>query len=160
MGKHSYFNKINWLPYQERIGNIVATNFWMDGDVPKPSQSHLNIPPFSWFGIEKFQPNPYYGKESEYEWVEDEKMYRSKQYKNVWISPSCFKNKETAYILASWNNMDHDECTPDLEFTGNRPFQLDDEELKAFWIVAKNCQQHLERILEGAYKEGDDDDNF
>jgi hypothetical protein len=148
MGKHRNFHNIKWLPYQERIGNIVATNFWMDGDVPKPSQSHLDIPPFSWFGIEKFEPNPYYGKENEYEL--DGNYYLPKNeavYGLYRIHKSCFVNPETAYVLASWNNMDHDECTPDLEFTGNRPFELGYEEFKEFWTVAKNCQQHIERIL-------------
>jgi hypothetical protein len=150
MGKHRNFHDIHWLAYRERIGNIAATNFWMDGEVPKPLQSHQNIPPFSWFGIEKFTPNSYYGKESEYKWEEDKLMYKSNEFYNNWISPSCFKNKETAYVLASWNNMDHDECTPDLEFVGSRPFELDDEELKAFWIVAKNCQRHIQKVLEEA----------
>ena len=63
------------------------------------------------------------------------------------ISKSCFKNEEVMYMLASWDNIDHDELTPDLKFVGNRVFELDTEEKEVFMQLAEIGQKEIERQL-------------
>lgn len=156
MGKNRHFSKIHFLPYKERIGNISVSNFWMDENVvPRSYQTHSDKEPFSYFSIDKHYPNSYYGKESEYQWDEVKQTYKSKEY-NGWISPSCFVSPESRFTLAAWTNMDHDELTPDLKYIGNRPFELNEEELKAFMELARRGQEHIQKILEESYKSGED----
>jgi hypothetical protein len=158
MGKNRHFSKIQFLPYKERIGNISVSNFWMDENgVPKPYQSHSDKTPFSYFSIDKQYPNSYYGTESEYEWDEVKQMYKVKGGYSAWISPSCFVNPESRFTLAAWMNVDHDELTPDLKFVGNRPFELDEEETKAFMELAKRGQAHIQKVLEESYNNQVDD---
>ena len=148
MGTIRHFNKIQFLPYKERIGDISVSNFWMDENgVPQSAQSHLDIPPFSYFGIDKHYPNEYYGKESEYVWDDYKGMYKSNTYKYGWISPSSFIYPEHKYTLARWTDMDDDELTPDLKFVSSRPFELTEEEQQAFWELAKRGQAHIEKVL-------------
>lgn len=146
MGKIKDFDKINWKPFKKRFGNIEVKNFWMDNDgVPQPLQSHLTDT-FNFFEVVRVYPNSYYGTESEYEFDETKNMYKGK-YPNTYISPSCFKNPESNMMLASWVNINHDECTPDLQFVGKRPLELNNDELQAFWSCVKVGQEHIEEVL-------------
>jgi hypothetical protein len=149
MGKIYNFNKIQILPFKKRIGDIGITNFYMDGDVPRPVQSHLDIPPFSYFEIVKYKSNPYYGKENEYEWEGDSALlFLGEPGGYARVHKSCFVRPETMYMLASWKNINDDECSPDLKFVGSRPFELNEEEQKVFWELAKIGQEHITKILE------------
>lgn len=146
MGKIDNFDKIRFLPFKKRIGDIAVTNFYMEDDTPKPLQSHLDIPPFSFFEMVKYEPNPYYGKEEEYD-VEGE-YYIPKNSDGLYkIHKSCFKNPENSYLLASWKNIDDDELSPDLQFVNSRPFELDKEGQKVFWELAKLGQEHINTEL-------------
>jgi hypothetical protein len=150
MGKNRNFELIKWIPFKKRLGNIMLTNFFLDKDgIPKSAQMHLKIPPFSFFEIVKCQPNQYYGKLDEYlknGWAEDLNGNLIRK-DNIGIQKDCFLNEETNFMLARWNGIDHDELTPDLEFVGNRPFELTDEEQKHFWELAKIGQKHIEYVL-------------
>lgn len=150
MGKNKNYELIKWMPFKKRIGNISVTNFYLDEDgVPKPIQGHLKIPPFSFFEIVKHQPNQYYDKLEEYlqdDWYETaDGQYIKKD--NIGIHKNCFKNPENGFMLAKWNDIDHDELIPDLEFFCNRPFDLTEEERNNFWELAKIGQEHIERVL-------------
>lgn len=142
MGKIHNFNQIRFLPFKKRIGDVAVTNFYMDGDTPKPHQPHLDIPPFSFFEIVKYEPNPYYGKEEEYDF--DGEYYRPKGYDNLYsIHKSCFTNPESSFMLGCWKNIDNDELIPNLELVNSRPFDLDEEEQPVFWELAKVGQEHI-----------------
>ena len=67
--------------------------------------------------IVKWQPNPYYGKESEY--IRSDNGYIDGKRRHVVIDESCFVNPETCYSLAFIEN-----GIPD--YVGNRPLELTD----------------------------------
>ena len=52
-------------------------------------------------------------------------------------------NHSTCYTLASWNSRGN------LEFVGDRPNQLDEDELKTFWIFVRAGQS----VVDGIEKE-------
>jgi hypothetical protein len=150
MGRIRNFENMRFMPFKKRIGNLAVVNFYMgENDIPKPLQSYTDRVPFSFFEIVQYEPNPYFGKESEY--VYDEKNNRYKRGENFLIHPSCFKLKESSFMLAMWENIDHDELTPDLKFVGGRPFHLNKEERKIFFELAQIGQEHLEKILHDFY---------
>lgn len=146
MGRLKNFDQIKWMPFKKRIGNIEVSNFYIDENgIPKPNQSHITKN-FNYFSIDKIYPNEYYGKESEYTF--DGNFYISSK-SSFKISPSCFKNPESKFMLARWVDMDHDEKSPDLRFVGRRPIELTDEESKDFWNCVKIGQEHIESVLNG-----------
>lgn len=151
MGKLRNFEKIKWKPFQVREGNISVTNYWTDKDGKKsPVQSHLDIPRFSFFEILKWEPNQYYGKLQEY--LNDGWQISFGgdflQKSQTSISLSFFTGSpETCFMLASWNNMDHDEKSPDLEFVGSRPMNLTEEEKMIFMKLSKAGQEHIQEVL-------------
>ena len=143
MGRTINIDKIIWNPFKKRIGDIGIRNFYMDEDIPKPVGLRKT---FNHFEVVKYSPNPYYGREGEYEWDEHSQVYRVNNSHS--INPSCFKNPETCYVLAYWVDIDHDERTPDLKFVGSRPMELNESELKAFWDCVKIGQKHIEDVLD------------
>jgi hypothetical protein len=146
MGKIRNFEKMQFMPFKKRIGNLSVTNFYLDEDgVPKSVQSHLANPPFSYFEILKHEPNPYYGREEDY--ILEGDYYLPKTGHSYKIHKSCFVHPESAFMVAHWEDINHDECTPDLKFVGRRPFDLSPEEREAFWELTKLGQEHLENIL-------------
>jgi hypothetical protein len=147
MGKLRNFDKINWKPFKKRINNIEVTNFYLNNEgVPKPLQNHLNDT-FWFFEIILKQPNPYYGKESEYELVALGDYYKAKN-SNVKIHKNCFKRPEGSLMIAYWTNINHDEKVPDLIFVGDRPFELDLEDAEDFFQCARIGQKHIKQVLE------------
>jgi hypothetical protein len=145
MGKIHNFDKIPWKPFKKRLGNMEVRNFYInDEGIPVPAQSHLTDN-FNFFEVIKFQKNPYYGKESEYEWKDENLAYG--KYPNTFINKSCFKNPETNFMIAKWTNLNNDECVPDLQFVGNRPFELYDSEFDEFWNCVKIGQEHIQEVL-------------
>lgn len=79
----------------------------------------------------KWEPNKYYGHESEY--IKDGEWYHPnvENYKYIRIHRDCFKSPETSYQIASWKWNDHEDCY-DFEFCGDRPLNLTDEEWMDF----------------------------
>jgi hypothetical protein len=159
MGKLHNFNSIKFKPFEYREGNIKVTNFYMDKITGKKKtlQSHLPYPAFSFFEILYVQKNIYYGKEEEmikdgYSWSWGGSFL---QKDNVSIDKSCFVNEESSYMLAHWDNVDHDEKTPDIRFVGPRPMELSEEEQVLFMRLAKIGQVEIERQLNAL-----DEDDF
>jgi len=147
MGNIHNFKKFKFKPFKMRIGNIAVTNFYEEDGKKKSVQGHLKRPKFSFFEIVKFEKNQFFGKEYEYEMAHDPDYYRQKNGFGL-IHKSCFKNPETMYMIASWDNIDHDELTPDLRFVGNRVFDLNSEEQLIFMQLAKIGQEEIQRQLE------------
>lgn len=138
------------MPFKKRIGNIGVINFYVDEfDVPKPVQEHTGCVPFSFFEIVKYQLNPYFQQESAYVFDEKNNMYKSGG--NISINPKCFEREESFFMLAMWENIDHDELTPDLKFVNARPINLNKQEQKIFFELAKIGQEHIEKILNEFY---------
>ena len=162
MGRLRNFNKLKWKPFQLREGSISVTNYFIDKDGKKcPMQSHLDIPKYSFFEIVKWEPNQYYGKLQEYldnGWTISfggDFLQRN----NTSISLSFFTGSpESCFMLASWENMDHDEKSPDLKFVGSRPMDLNEEEQSIFMKLAKSGQEHIEKCLNEFNEE--DHDNW
>lgn len=151
MGRLNNFDRIKWMPYGERKGSISVTNFYMDNGVPVPVQRQLKLSPFSYFEVLYWVENQYHGKLNEYlangyKIIDD---FVSNGAIN--ISIKLFDKPETCYMLASWNNIDHDEMTPDLEFVGNRVFELTAEEKSIFMELAEKCQIHIQTTLNNFY---------
>lgn len=152
MGKIHNFHKIKFKPFRVQKGSLAAGNFYKDLSGKKqPFQQHLKGPKFSYFEIVKEEPNPYFGKYEEYlengyresfggEFIE--KIDGSSS-----ISRSCFLNETVSYVLAYWDNLDHDERTPDLKFVGSRPFDLTKDEQAVFMDLAAICQEEIEEQL-------------
>jgi hypothetical protein len=151
MGRLKNFEKIEWKPFSNRIGNISVRNYWTDENAKKKTlNSHLDHPRYSFFEIVKWSSNGYYGKLEEY--LENgweishggEKLEKDR----IGIDLSLFtRNPETCYTLASWTNMDHDECSPDLRFVGSRPMDLFEEEQATFMELTGESQIYIEAIL-------------
>lgn len=95
-----------------RINNLEFKQCSYIGDPPE----HIGYEICLW------QPNPYYGRESEF--VKDGKYYRpnTDNYSFISIHESCFKYPETNIQIASWYWNDNEEVY-DFEFCGNRPVE-------------------------------------
>lgn len=91
--------------------------------------------------ILKYTLNPYYGKESEYVYDENSKTYSKPGVVNTKYSPGLFKDKETAYTIASFEEYD-DDCY-ELCYCSSRPFELSDEEFEVFRQLTKLVSDNL-----------------
>lgn len=89
-----------------------------------------------YYEIVKFEPNPYYGKEHEYTYDEEEGSYY-KGDERVRISPSCFKNAETCYVIASLDVDKHEYLEHNIISVGNRPFELNEDEMTDYIDICK-----------------------
>jgi hypothetical protein len=94
--------------------------------------TYLGSPPeHIGYHIDKWEPNGYYKRESEFIKVDSEfYCYPDNPYCKV--HRNCFKHPETSYAIAAFHYNDHEECY-ELEFVGNRPINLNEEERKIFW---------------------------
>ena len=133
-----------------RKGNLVVSNFYLDDAGKKKSlQSHLGGPKYSHWEISAIEQNPYYGKEAEYREMGYTDSFGGDflTKNNTSIQKSFFISPESKYMLAHWENIDHDEKSPDLRFVGARPFDLSVEDQRSFMILAKIGQEELENQL-------------
>ena len=160
MGRIYKFDKLKFEPFQCRIGDIQVRNFWMDKGTPKPLQSHLKLAKFSYFEIVKFEKNPYFGKYQEYIDMGYEESFGGDflQKDHMSIDKNSFDREESCYTLANWDNLDHDELTPDLKFCGSRPFDLSKEDMDIFIQISALAQKEIERQLNDLTKEDEDGD--
>jgi hypothetical protein len=158
MGRLRNFKKLKWKPFQIREENISVTNYWVDKRGRKcPTQEHLDIPRFSHFEILRWHTNPHYGKEQEYRdngYVDSFGGDFLQSPTGSSIQKTFFTKPESCYMIASWQNMDHDEKTPDLKFVGSRPLEIDEEEWSTFLRIAKAGQAEIERQLNNFNEEG------
>jgi len=150
MGRLRHFEKIKWKPFQMRIENICVTNYYIDDKSRKCSmQSHLKKPNFSFFEIVKWEANPYFGMEESYRDAGYEDSFGGDflQKDGHSIQKFFFIKNESCYMIAHWEDIDHDEKIPDLKFVGSRPFELDDDERETFMLLAKIGQEHIQKVL-------------
>ena len=109
----------------KRINNLSinkASYLCREEDLPE----HIS------YNINKYEPNPYYGRESDF--IRDGEFYRpnNSNYDFCKIHKSCFNFPESGYAVASFDWDKYEECY-ELRFIGDRPMKLDKEERKAFW---------------------------
>ena len=160
MGKLRNFKKIKFLPFKERVGDLAVTNFYInDKGVPKPLQDHLKYNPFSFFEILKYEKNDYYGREQEYldnGYIESFGGDYLVSLTGSSIQRTFFKKEESAFMIAHWDKMDHDEKIPDLVFCGRRPLDLTPEEQITFMELVKYGQDYIQSILNDFNEEDHD----
>ena len=106
-----------------------------------------NEPEFPSWHIDFFYPNPDYGKEHEYTkegdyYVDMNSSCKIRYHKN------CFKHKESCYTIASFTR--DKEGYYELSFIGDRPLNLNEEEIKTFWKLVKYGYRELNRLAEDA----------
>jgi hypothetical protein len=150
MGSIYRYEKIRFSPYEISEGNIEVRNFYVDDKGKKKSvQSHLKLPSFSFFEILYREHNHYYGKMEEYmaEGYEISFGGGFLQRGGHSIDIGFFHKPYSYYMLAHWEKLNHDECIPDLVFTGSRPFNLTIEEQATFMKLASVTQLHIEKKL-------------
>lgn len=149
-------SSLKFKPFSYRLGDIKATNYWVnDKGRKEPAQSHLTKK-YSFFEILKCEKNPYYDKENEYIFDEWNDFYYKEGNLHSRIDKSCFKNPETCYMLAHFVDLDNDEILPNLEFTFNRPFELTEEEQIQFLKVGNECYKNIvDQITKWKYKDNE-----
>ena len=59
-------------------------------------------------------------------------------------------------MVACWDDINHDECSPDLRFCGGRPFELTNEEILAFMELSEIGYRHISVLLSNFVNEEDD----
>ena len=140
MGRFNNFSNFRFLPYKKRMGNLEASNYYVDpeGNV---SPHYLDGAPFARFSIIKLEPNQYYGREEEFEYNPENECYY--QDSGSWIHKSCFKNKETGYTIAYFSNIDDTEVCPDLEILGDRAYRLSNVEKLIFFDLAEETHNFI-----------------
>lgn len=108
------------------------------GNLEFTESSYLCDPPeHIGYSIVKWEPNNYYGRESEF--IKDGEVYHpnNEHYKFISIHQSCFKSPETSYVVASWYWNNYEDCY-DLSFVGDRPLNLTSEE----WVTFKELLEY------------------
>ena len=100
------------------------------------------------FNVYMYHPNPYYGRESEF--IKEGDYYRpndSETYRFVSIHKDCFKHKESCYTIAIFKYDDHEDFW-ELNFVGDRPLDLNDQEKQDFWKVIEIGYKYLNEFKE------------
>ena len=82
--------------------------------------------------IVRWEPNPHYGKESNYTYNEDTGFYDDES-GHMHFDPNCFKHPETCYVLA-WITDDKEH---DVHSVGKRPWELDDDDYRCLCEILK-----------------------
>lgn len=92
------------------------------------------------FEIVKWYPNTYYGKESDYDF--DGEWYKPKGSRGHSISPSCFANPESCYVIVFIED-------GLVDFIGDRAIELETmEEMKDFlFLLRKGIKKSLKYKL-------------
>lgn len=79
-------------------------------------------------------PNPYYGRENDYNWTDDG-QFAYKEDIRCRVHKSCFENNESCYVLAFVRENKDDE--PDIQSVGSRVVRLDENDLRDYIEVVK-----------------------
>lgn len=94
-----------------------------------------NPPEIKAYHIDRWYPNCYYGRESEF--IKDtDGFYRDPVHSWHRIHKSCFKHPESCYTIATF---EYDEYEGEYEFmwVGERPLDLNEQEEKDFKELIK-----------------------
>lgn len=114
-----------------RINNISFDKATYLFDPPKHISYHIN----------KWIPNEYYNRESEFT-VVDSDFYCYPNNPRYRIHKDLFKSKEYSIAIASF---DYEDDFYELHFIDNRPLDLNEQEIKDFWDIIK----YGDKILNG-----------
>lgn len=107
---------------EKRIGSLEFRKAIYIGEEPEHPSYH----------IDRWYPNPDYGRESEY--IKDGNWYRHPDYQNYRKHKDCFKHPESCYTIASFVWDEH-EGIYELHFVGDRPIELQKDERDVFWEI-------------------------
>lgn len=107
-----------------RINNISLNKATYLKNPPEHISYHVN----------KWIPNEHYNRESEFTKVVDSDFYYYPNNPKHRIHKDLFKSKEYSIAIASF---EYDDGFYELHFIGNRPLDLNDEEIRYFWDIIK-----------------------
>ena len=122
----------------KRIGNLMFRKATYLGKEPEFPSWHIDF----------FYPNSYYGKENKYTKEGDYYVKDTNTPSSIRIHKNCFKHKESCYTTARFSR--DKEGFYELSFIGDRPLNLNEEELKDFWKLVKYGYQELNKLKEDA----------
>lgn len=118
-----------------RVGNLMFRKAAYLGREPEFPVWHIDL----------FYPNPQYGKEKEYVKRDDFYVKPGDPY-SIRYHQDCFKHKESCYSIASFER--DEEGYYELKFIGDRPLNLNKDELKDFWKLVKYGYHELNKLNE------------
>lgn len=122
----------------KRIGNLMFRKATYLGEEPEFPSWHIDF----------FYPNPYYGKEHKYTKEGDYYVKDIHNSCSIRYHKDCFKHKESCYSIASFTR--DKEGYYELSFIGDRPLNLNKEELENFWELVKYGYKELNKLEEDA----------
>ena len=117
---------------EKRIGSIGFRKATYIGEEPEHPSYH----------IDRWHPNPDYGRENEY--IKDGDWYRHPDFHNYMKHKDCFKHPESCYAIARFVWDDHEEIY-ELHFVGDRPSELNKDERDVFWEIYEYGEKVLNR---------------
>lgn len=120
-------------PKNRRINNLMFRPATYLGEPPKNPSWH----------IDRFYPNPHYGKEDEYIYHEEGYCTDPKYGDFYRISEGCFKHPESCCSIASFEYDSHEPCW-ELKFICDRPLDLTEDERQDFWELIQYGYKVLE----------------
>lgn len=115
-----------------RINNLELRKATYLGDGPV-------IPNYE---IVKWEPNTRYKQQRKY--IKDGDYYRPKNSNNCRIHKSCFKHPEYCYSIALF--VRDKEGYYELSFVGDRPINLEEEDVTIFWKIISMGYNILNKI--------------
>ena len=111
----------------------------------RPASYLCKEPPFPSWHIDFFYPNPYYGKESDYD--KDGDFYIKPNTEiPVRIHKDCFKYKESCYAVAAFERDSNGYY--ELKFIGDRPLNLKKKDFEDFMKLVKFGYKELNKQCE------------
>ena len=121
----------------KRLGNLMFGKATYLGEEPEFPSWHIDF----------FYPNPCYGKESEY--IKEGDYYKdARKPFPVRYHKDCFKHKESCYSIASF--IRDREGFYELSFIGDRPLNLNEEDIEDFWELVRYGNEKLNKLNEDA----------
>lgn len=114
------------------------------GDLALVKAKTYGKQPKDYYEIVHYQPNPYYGRENEFE-KDGEFYYKDLEYSFHRIHVSRFVNKESCYSVGIFRKTDDEGY--DFHSVGNRIVLPDDE-----WVVLGELIQHFYTKIDRDYE--------
>lgn len=117
------------------------------GNIESRKPTYLFNPPVDDKNIDivVWNPNPYYGWESNYDWDENGCAHLKDDYR-VRIHPSCFKNPESCISIAGFKYDPKESCY-ELQHVCFRPFELSEQDYKDYLYVIRQVYKALDKEL-------------
>lgn len=124
------------------------------GNIESREPTYLNNPPKNDKNIDivVWHPNPYYGRESDFDWDNEGYAY-VKDSPIVRYSPDCFKNPEQCMSVASFEFDPHEPCY-ELKHVCFRPFELSEKDYTDYLYVIRQVYKALKIELSEEIESG------